>query len=124
MRFPQVENVPGLGLVQRWVCTSTRTWPLLAPVPMKALAGPGSVHVELTSLEPTLCGCAGGAGSVTQPLEVAVAQPAAPAIVQLQILTVCWGQLLGMAVHVVATVLPQFSPLYVTLRFCAPAGSP
>jgi hypothetical protein len=56
---------------------------------MYAAGEPGSVHVELTSVEPTLCGCAGGGGSVTQPVEVAEEQPAAPAIVQLQILTVC-----------------------------------
>ena len=41
---------------------------------------------------------------MTQPLEVAVEQPVAPAIVQLHILIVCCGTLLVSAVHVVPVV--------------------
>ena len=77
MRLPQVENAVGELAVHRCVCTSTRTWPLYVPVPVYAVAGPGSVHVDVTSDEPTFCGWLGGAGRVTHPEDVAVAQPAA-----------------------------------------------
>src|SRR5215467_11642046 len=109
MRLPQVENAAGDGAVHRWVWT--RTSPPGVPVPTKALPGPGSVHVELTSAEPTACGCAGGAGRVTHPADVALEQPAAPATVQSQIRTVCAGTLLARATQVVPVVLPQFLPL-------------
>src|SRR5262245_770998 len=124
MKLPQVEKAAGAGPVHRWVCTRTRTCPLYVPVPTYADPEPGSVQVELTSVEPTPCGCAGGAGRVTHPADVAVEQPAAPAVVQLQILTVCCGTLVVSATHVVPVVPVQFLPLYVTLMFAAPAGSP
>ena len=41
--------------------------------------------MELTSVEPAPCGCDGGGGRVTHPAEEPLEQPAAPAIVQLQI---------------------------------------
>src|SRR5690349_24186986 len=111
MRLPQVENAAGDGAVHRWVCTRTRTSPLCAPVPMYALPGPGNVHVELTSVEPTPCGCAGGGGRVTHPVEVPLEQPAAPAIVQSQIRTVCRGAVPVMAAQAVPVVFWQFLPL-------------
>ena len=67
---------------------------------------PGTVHVEFTSDEPTLRGCAGGPGNVTQPADVALAHPAAPAIVQLQIFTVCWGRLVVSDTHVDPALSP------------------
>src|SRR5690349_13928392 len=93
------------------------------------LAEAGSVHVEVVSdAEPTFCGCAGplppAGGSCTQPGEVAIEQPAAPAIVQSQILTVCCGRLDAIAVQVVAVVLPQFLPTTESRRFCEPTGTP
>src|SRR5215471_7146392 len=111
MRLPQVEKAVGDGAVHRWVCTRTRTCPAFAPVPTYALPGPGNVHVELTSAEPTPCGCAGGGGRVTHPADVGVEQPAAPPTVQLQILTVCCGRLLVKAAQVVPVVFEQFAPL-------------
>src|SRR5215468_6568334 len=111
MRLPQVENAAGDGAVHRWVCTRTRTSPLCVPVPTYALPGPGNVHVELTSAEPTPCGCAGGGGRVTHPADVPLEQPAAPATVQSQIRTVCCGTLVARATQVVPVVFPQFLPL-------------
>ena len=112
MRLPQVENG---GRAGRRPALGVHEHPHLAacrPGADVVAAGPGSVQVELTSVEPTLCGWAGGAGSVTQPAEVAVEQPAAPATVQLQILTVCCGRLVVSAVHGRRrSVLPQFLPL-------------
>ena len=52
-----------------------------------------------------------GAGRVTHPADVPLAQPAAPATVQSQIRTVCCGTLLVSATQVVPVVLPQFLPL-------------
>src|SRR5215467_1230403 len=100
MRLPQVEKAVGFDAVHRWVCTRTRTCPLYVPVPTYADPEPGSVQVELTSVEPTPCGCAGGGGRVTHPADVGVEQPA----VQLQILTVCCGTLLVRAAQVVPVV--------------------
>src|SRR4029453_237687 len=112
MRLPQVEKAVGDGAVHRCVCTRMRTCPLYVPVPTYAVPAPGSVQVELTSgVEPTPCGCAGGAGKVTHPAEGELEQPAAPAIVQLQILTVCCGRLRVSAEHVVPVVFEQFLPL-------------
>src|SRR5690349_3668815 len=110
MRSPQVENGVGVGAVQRCVCTSTRTWPFWLPVPTKRLAGAGSVQVLLTWVEPRLCGWAGGPGTATQPLEVAVEQPLAPAIVQSHALTVCSGTFVVSTAQVVPVVDPQFLP--------------
>src|SRR5215471_10119905 len=111
MRLPQVEKAVGDGAVHRWVCTRTRTCPWYAPVPMYALPGPGNVHVELTSVEPTFCGCAGGGGRVTHPVDVPLEQPAAPATIQLQIRTVCIGRLVVRATQLVPVVFEQFLPL-------------
>src|SRR5215475_6249210 len=111
MRLPQVEKAVGDGSVQRWVCTRTRTCPLYAPVPTYALPGPGNVHVELTSAEPTACGCAGGGGRVTHPADVPLEQPAAPAVVQLQIRTVCCGAVPVRTRQVVPVETWQFLPL-------------
>jgi hypothetical protein len=74
---------------------------------MYAAGDPGSVQLDETSAEPTLCGWAGGAGSVTHPADVAVEHPSD----QLQIFTVCCGTLVVSAVQVVPVVLPQFLPL-------------
>src|SRR5258706_5196854 len=111
MRLPQVEKGVGDGAVHRWVCTRMRTCPLYVPVPTWTLPGPGNVHVELTSVEPTPCGCDGGGGRVTHPADVPLEQPAGPAIVQLQIWTVCCGTLVVRAAQVVPVVFPQFLPL-------------
>src|SRR5215469_3543222 len=111
MKLPQVEKGVGDVPVHRWVCTRTRTCPLYAPVPMYASPGPGNVHVELTSVEPTPCGCAGGGGRVTHAADVPLEQPAAPAVVQLQIWPVCCGRLLVRATQVVHVVFEQFLPL-------------
>src|SRR6476661_8076043 len=124
MKLPHVEKAVGDGAVQRCVWTSTRTWPLYEPVPMYWGEEVGNVQVELTSVEPTGRGWVGGAGRVTHPLEVAVEQPAAPEIVQLQILTVCCGRFVLRSPHVVPVVPVQFLPLYVSLRFWAPAATP
>ena len=76
-----------------------RTCPLLAPVPMNAV-GDWTVQLVETSVDPTAWAC--GAGSGTHPAELALLQPAAPATVQLQISTVCWGRFVVRAPQTVA----------------------
>src|SRR4051812_22942400 len=63
-----------------------------------------------------------GGGSVTHPVPVTVEQPLAPAIVQLQIFTVCCGRLVVSALQLASVVVAQFLSLMATFRFCAPAG--
>src|ERR1700759_5429143 len=105
MKLPQVENGVGPGAAPRPGRPSTRTWPLLAPVPMNRLSGDGRVHVVLTSVEPT--GAPEGV-SVTHPLEVALEHPLAPATVQLQTLTVCCGRVAVSAAPAGPAVAGQF----------------
>jgi hypothetical protein len=72
-------------------------------------AGPGNVQVVDTSVDPTAIFC--GAGRVTQPFEVALEQPAAPEIVQLQILVNWDGRFVVRAAQVVPVVELQFLPV-------------
>src|SRR5262245_56040920 len=92
------------------------------------VAEPVTAPDSVVAADPTACGCPGplppAGGSCTQPAEVAVEQPVAPETVQSQILTVCCGRLVVIAVHPVPVVLPQFLPANVSRRFCERTGTP
>ena len=98
MRLPQVENGAGLGPSSAGCGRAPGPDPCSTRCRRTLLNGAGSVQVELTSVEPTACGCA-GRGRVTHPAEVAVRAAGRAATVQSQILTVCCGRLVVRAVH-------------------------